>query len=135
MGECGCGATSLDYKFAGPEGITYGIEIYSGCYYCDTPAGVVLHRYTQEDDWSEAILEHVPEAPFLGWQGATEGWGEVALPVISREGLVASINQNLQDYGIELRPNASVFRLVEDAVYETAKAATPHTEPEEPTDA
>lgn len=123
MGECGCGATVLDYKFPGPEGIAYGIEIYSGCHYCHTPAGVVLHRYTAEDDWAQDFLEGVPDAPFQGFQGETEGWGEVALPVVSNKGLIASINKNLQDYNVELPENADVFRLVEDAVYETGQAS------------
>ena len=121
MGECGCGATELNYQLKGPEGITYGIEVYSGCHDCGTPAGVVIHRFGGEDEWEADLLEYVPELPIVGYK--TSIGGQAAITVISPEGLVASINKNLDEYGFHLRGTAELGRLVEDAVYESREGA------------
>lgn len=56
MGACGCGDYPGGKKFPGPKGVVYTLVVYPGCSDCDTPAGVVIHRWnaTGEDrDWHE----------------------------------------------------------------------------------
>lgn len=62
MGECGCGNTNPDYRFAGPGRITYTVQYYTGCNNgCQTPAGIILSRYFPEDDeWAS----HAREVPW-----------------------------------------------------------------------
>lgn len=44
MGECGCSAVHPRWKLPAPDGGWYAIEVYTGCEYCDAPAGVVIYR-------------------------------------------------------------------------------------------
>lgn len=69
MGQCGC-TEGLDGKrFAGPEGITYVLEIYQGCRDCGTPAGVAVKSFASAGEdtfWFEGL----PLAVFRDYQGA-----------------------------------------------------------------
>ena len=60
MGQCGCGDYQPDFKFKGPGDIIYVVQIYPSCYYCKTPAGVIIYAFSPEDqqDWD---VDHLPE--------------------------------------------------------------------------
>lgn len=49
MGQCGCGDFQGDFKFKGPEGITYVLQVYPACDNCDTPAGVIIYAMDKND--------------------------------------------------------------------------------------
>jgi len=49
MCECGCGSFCPQFKFAGPRGITYVIELYPGCDNCSVPAGMMLYAFDKAD--------------------------------------------------------------------------------------
>lgn len=61
MGACGCGDFRGDLRFPGPGGDVYVIDLYHGCDYCGTPAGIVLHRFTPD----EAVRWGVDQAETL----------------------------------------------------------------------
>jgi hypothetical protein len=77
MGACGCADTSPEIRLPGPEGVHYGIEIYPGCQYCYTPAGVVVYRF--DDDEAEIWLMGTEEAEFQTYLGIN---GEIVRPVL-----------------------------------------------------
>lgn len=60
MGECGCGNFNADLQLPGPDGLTYIIQVYPSCTYCDTPIGLIIHRMTSEQvrSWD---AEQLPE--------------------------------------------------------------------------
>lgn len=60
MGECVCCAFNAILKFRGPRGITYVLDIYPSCSYCDTPLGIILYAFDKKacDDWD---VDHVTE--------------------------------------------------------------------------
>lgn len=62
MGDCGCSAFNALFKFKGPKGITYVIDIYPSCPECCTPAGVIIYAFSKRDmaDWG---CEDIPELP------------------------------------------------------------------------
>ena len=49
MGACGCGDFSGDITFPAPDGEVYVLDVYPGCEDCETPAGVVLYRFTPDE--------------------------------------------------------------------------------------
>ena len=49
MGQCGCGDFSGDFKFKGPKGITYVLQVYPPCKECDNPAGMIIYSMNEED--------------------------------------------------------------------------------------
>lgn len=49
MGECGCGDFVGDFKFPGPGKDIYVLDVYPGCRDCDTPAGIVIYRFTPKE--------------------------------------------------------------------------------------
>lgn len=63
MGECGCGNFYPEFKFPGPDGSVYALQVYRGCEGCQTPVGVIISRLTGEEieEWD---VEHLPELPF-----------------------------------------------------------------------
>jgi hypothetical protein len=63
MCECGCSSRGPDFRFAGPQGLTYGLEIYPGCKDCEAPIAVAITRYTRED-FEMFGLKHVPLLKF-----------------------------------------------------------------------
>lgn len=60
MGQCGCGDFYGDFKFKGPDGVVYVVDVYCPCDYCHTPAGVVIYAMDNEDQqlWD---VENIPE--------------------------------------------------------------------------
>lgn len=60
MGQCGCGDFNADFKFKGPGNITYVLQIYDSCEYCETPAGVIIYAMNPKDCkmWD---VEHLQE--------------------------------------------------------------------------
>lgn len=114
MGECGCAATSPEVRLPGPEGVQYGIEIYPGCSYCLTPAGVVVYRF--DDDEAENWLMDVDEAEFNTYQGIN---GEWVRPVVGAEHLAAALADWLEDDVVDER---DIQQTLSDAVWRTADA-------------
>lgn len=68
MGSCGCGDFAGKYRFPGPGDVVYVLETYPGCDYCDTPAGVVVHRFRDVDE-ERFWFESLPELPFRNHRG------------------------------------------------------------------
>ncbi len=64
MGQCGCGDFHGDFKFKGPDGITYVLDVYPSCDYCNTPAGIILYAMGSDDCkiWG---VDHIPEIEIL----------------------------------------------------------------------
>ena len=60
MGACGCGDFQGDFKFPGPGNITYVLQVYPPCNYCETPAGIILYAMSPDDcnDWG---VDAMPE--------------------------------------------------------------------------
>lgn len=60
MGECGCTQFNAILKFKGPRGVTYVLDIYPSCSYCDAPLGIILYAFDKEAcrDWA---VDEVPE--------------------------------------------------------------------------
>ena len=48
MGQCGCNDFQPMAWFEGPDDDLYAVELYPGCEYCGTPAGVVIYRLDPE---------------------------------------------------------------------------------------
>ncbi len=78
MGECGCGSFCPQFKFAGPRGITYVIELYPGCDNCSAPAGMMLYAFDKAacEDWD---IDSVP-----GIEIADDG---TPIPIINKDDL------------------------------------------------
>lgn len=78
MGACGCGDYQPFAKFDGPPGFVYTLSFYTGCDDCDTPAGLIVTRFSEEEakDWD--VLD-LPEAP---WNDYSSGWADVAVPFL-----------------------------------------------------
>lgn len=81
MGACGCGDYQPMFRFPGPDGTVYALEVYAGCGDCATGPGVMIHRHGEEGrrDWD---VDHLPELPFHDL-GAPEG--QFAMPILSWE--------------------------------------------------
>jgi hypothetical protein len=47
----------------GPPGFVYAVQIYDGCEYCETPAAVILTRFT-EDFAAQMMVREAPEIAF-----------------------------------------------------------------------
>lgn len=72
MGECGCGDFDSQYKLAGPEGVTYSINIYSSCHYCNTPVAVDIYRHSAQgvEEWG---VNELPDLPIHGYGAVLKG--------------------------------------------------------------
>lgn len=78
MGQCGCGDTSPNYKIAGHDGLIYTFQVYPGCRYCSTPAGIVISQYEPDDHhWAEYATP-LPIDPF----NDNTRSGEICLPIL-----------------------------------------------------
>lgn len=95
MGECGCGDTSPDFRFPGPDGITYAIQLYPGCDYCGTPIGIIVYRF---GPGSEFWHEHLPEPPWRRYSPTTVD-ADFMVPIVDDETLAASIVEHTGDKG------------------------------------
>lgn len=63
MGACGCGE-GYDFRLKAPRG-WYLINVYPGCDYCDTPAGVHIDFETRAD-FSSALPDYPIDKDGLG---------------------------------------------------------------------
>ena len=81
MGECGCGNFSAQYQLPGPDGTVYAIQKYEACDYCDTPHGVVVHRFSPEGakTWG---ADELPLLPFHQMHGRDFDGQTAAIPVV-----------------------------------------------------
>lgn len=96
MGTCGCSDTDLMFRFPGPEGVTYGVQIYPSCDYCSTPAGVDIHRFA--DDSEEAVwVENVPDAPWLPYDGEEPTNAIMSIPVVDPEKLAEAMTAHYEE--------------------------------------
>lgn len=101
MGACNCADGVPDFRFEGPDGVTYTLSIYPPCSDCQTPAGVILGKVSDDD----LGLYGVPLAEVLHFDPALDY--TILIPVIDRsklqEQLVescseATINSNGETY-------------------------------------
>lgn len=94
MGECGCGDTTPEFRLPGPDGITYGIEIYGSCHYCETPAGVVIYRF----DAAEAAvwLDGVEDAPLMAYDPERPTNAQLAIPIVDPEFLMKALEDAVE---------------------------------------
>lgn len=60
MGQCGCNDFQGDFKFKGPDGITYVLQVYQSCSYCETPAGIILYAMNEKDCQTWCV-DDIPE--------------------------------------------------------------------------
>lgn len=91
MGACGCGDFDSRYKLAGPDGITYSINIYSSCHYCHTPVAVDIHRHSPEGV-SEWEIDQLPELPIPPYsEGSIDGLGSIV--VLDSDVLAGCLNE------------------------------------------
>lgn len=93
-----------EFTFAGPEGVTYAIALYSGCRDCSTPAGVVLYeipsaQLTDEDsNWGPSDWRD----PLQWVDGAIPRTREVVIPTARPDDLDAILRENdLEHAGVE----------------------------------
>ena len=100
MCECGCGAFGGGFRFPGPDGIVYLLELYPGCGDCDTPAGVIIHRYQDTEEQREWFGDQ-PEMPFIDFQGnppnALTGSSEFAQPIVNAGAVVKALAKSHGD--------------------------------------
>lgn len=85
MGQCGCADGFGDYKMRGEKG-WYVIQLYPGCNDCDTPLGIELYYYADDDHLLDCI-EKVPDITAKLQREATNG-NCLALAMFSRHDLI-----------------------------------------------
>jgi hypothetical protein len=118
MGACGCIGTEIPiYRLPGPGSLTYVVNVYPSCEYCDTPAGVTIDLYT-EWDLVQHGLQDVPYFSMMESDGKPKELGP-AIPVVDRDMLYQAIDGWLDDGdldGLEF-----VDEHLRKVVYETVK--------------
>lgn len=84
MGSCGCGDFAYDEAYKVGKNLM-AIQLYSGCGYCGTPVGVVLHLLTPAaaKEWDvEATATFKPDEAY--------GYADISVPVIHPDDLAAA---------------------------------------------
>lgn len=83
MGQCGCGDFTYN-KAHKVGGKILAQQIYYGCQYCDTPAGVVLHLMSPKEakNWGVTPEGHFP------MDTDSKDYGMLCIPVIHPTQLV-----------------------------------------------
>lgn len=101
MGACGCSDFGASEKVGG-----FGVQVYPGCDYCDSPAGVDLSHLEWIGDEADELTDRSPteDNPILG------------VAVIGAEQLVAA----LREFGLSLDKD-DAHRVIRDAVFRTTK--------------
>lgn len=88
MCECGCDQ-GPDFYFPGPDGITYGLQLYRGCRDCDSAPGVALFKIPAKS------LEHFApddDRDEPKWVSVSQGdWEEVAVAMVDRDLLTEAV--------------------------------------------
>jgi hypothetical protein len=87
MGACGCGDYQGEFKFKGPGNITYVMQIYESCDYCDTPAGVILYAFDPDE------AKHLDVASLREEKITSDG---IAIPVIHPKNLMQTIVESIE---------------------------------------
>lgn len=118
MGQCGCSDTEPDFQFPGPDGITYAIQIYPSCHYCNTPAGVDVYRMTAED--VEIWLNGVEQAPFVPYSADNPSSAQLAIPVLDPASLAKVLNEDV-DQDLALVREDEIRLALRQAVWQTLK--------------
>jgi hypothetical protein len=133
MGACGCGDTRVDVKLPGPDGITYGIQVYAGCDYCGTPAGIIVYRFCSEQD--ECWHRESPEPQWNLYQGDS-GTGEFVVPILSddeaRKVAESAPKRGMRDWiddGLTGRIHEAVYNTIDTWLGELRHPTTPGSEP------
>lgn len=89
MCECGCSMGGPDYKMRGPNGMWYGIRVYTGCRDCDAPVGIDIFAIKDQDnDFYD--IKGMPELEFVD--------GMASIPVLHAQKLVESMKQEGMDF-------------------------------------
>jgi hypothetical protein len=112
MGECGC--PRMDYRFPGPHGTVYALELYPGCHDCETPVGIAIHKLSSDD---RQVCEGLPELPFVG--------NEFAEPLIEPTTLLEALKEYVGHDIIEeikdCTSSGDLHRVLEKSVFATRK--------------
>lgn len=116
MGQCGCSDTAPDFKFPGPDGVTYAIQIYPSCHYCSSPAGVDIHRFN--DEWTREWCDGVPDAPWLTYAHGDPANAILSIPVLDPKHLMKALGEPGDDEYADIDEEEMRLALP-DAVHET----------------
>lgn len=108
MGQCGCGDFSGDFRFKGPEGIIYVLQVYPPCEECDNPAGVIIYSMNEEDckAWD---VDNIQGIEIQG----TGSFFSIAHPREIMKSVVESIEYFLEE-GIEDELRSAVLKSIKD---------------------
>jgi len=87
MGECGCGDYNAFAKFPAPGGHAYVLQLYNGCEYCDTPAGVII-EHVRKPELVDRDWESLPTIDFFKNH-------ELAIPVVDPQQLLKAITDEV----------------------------------------
>lgn len=94
---CGCGDFCPFAKFDGPPGFVYTLSFYGGCPNYETPAGLIVTRFSD----TEAALWDVLDLPEAPWITADEDMREVAVPFL--EFSYRAISRTFDEWWNEVR--------------------------------
>lgn len=137
MGSCGCSDYGGGLKFPGPPGFVYVLEVYPGCNDCGTPAGVVIHKFSESGE--DSFWHRNDEAaqfrsmgaghtgdffqkvfdPELGVKSLTETIGDVKTHPKSDYDTVADLLADEAEHALR----EAIFRTLEAAEKERKKRA------------
>lgn len=92
MGDCGCGDFGAHFKLPAPDGNTYVLQIYDSCPDCDTGAGLIVHRMTEEElrGWTAWAT---PELPWNRW---SREYAERFIPILHPAKLRAALVEHVK---------------------------------------
>ena len=124
MGQCGCGDTTPDYQFPGPDGVIYAIQIYQSCHDCQSPAGVEIYRFDPNSEDTEDWVRGVPELDFMGYPHDDTRDAQAFISVLDPEHMVAALVKVAEEDGDDRpQPSETAVRFaLPEAVYRTLSA-------------
>lgn len=124
MGECACGQEQVEFVLPGPDGIRYGIEIYSGCHYCGSGPALAIYRCTEEYDDEEYFLLHGAKEP--EWVEHIDGVQFFGHVLITQEAFATSLLENNEEMDSRSAKRIASGRTLEDAIWNTAATPSPN---------
>lgn len=95
MCECGCGDFNASWRLPGPKGTTYSIQVYPGCDFCDTPAGILIGKHSKEDAAAWGVPD-LPEPTFPKLNDKDYDGAQFAIPVFHPQELVRAMSKRLE---------------------------------------
>lgn len=108
MCQCGCGDFNGDFKFKGPDGISYVLQVYPSCDNCNQPAGIILYAMG-EKDCKEWDVENIPEVEITD----IGTFFSVVHPKKIVEFVLHGVQQYIED-GLDYEFTSAVFAAIKD---------------------